>query len=172
MIVILRATVSIVFTHFMPILMHERERSLIMGAGIVSLFLLSIGFGTLLGGYLYDRVSRRKLLVFSLLLSSPLLYTLVAAEGPMLVIFLVLSGLVLGCPNTVPLAFAQELMPEGASTASSIMMGFSWGIAGVLAMLFGVMIDHLFGSNVAPGMSIAAFLPVLAAILALLLPRK
>ena len=172
MIVIFRATVSIVFTNFMPILMHERELSLVMGGGIVSLFLLSIGFGTLLGGYLYDRISRRKLLVFSLLLSSPLLYTLVAAEGPMLVIFLVLSGLALGCPNTVPLAFAQELMPEGASTASSIMMGFSWGIAGALAMLFGVMIDRFFGSNVAPGMSIAAFLPVLAAILALLLPRN
>lgn len=172
MIVIFRATVSIVFTNFMPILMHERKLSLIMGGGIVSLFLLSIGFGTLLGGYLYDRVSRRRLLIFSLLLSSPLLYTLVAAEGTILAIFLVLSGLALGCPNPVPLAFAQELMPEGASTASSIMMGFSWGIAGVLAMLFGIMIDRFFGSNVAPGMSIAAFLPVLAAILALLLPRK
>jgi FSR family fosmidomycin resistance protein-like MFS transporter len=172
MIVIFRATVSIVFTNFMPILMYERKLSLVMGGGVVSLFLLSIGFGTLLGGYLYDRVSRKKLLILSLLLSSPLLYTLVAAEGPILAIFLVLSGLALGCPNPIPLAFAQELMPEGASTASSIMMGFSWGVAGVLAMLFGVMIDRFFGSNVAPGMNIAAFLPILAAILALLLPRK
>jgi FSR family fosmidomycin resistance protein-like MFS transporter len=63
-------------------------------------------------------------------------------------------------------------MPEGASTASSIMMGFSWGIAGLLAMLFGVLVDLAFGSNVAPGMIVAAFLPIMAAIFALPLPRR
>lgn len=171
-IVILRATVSIVFTNFLSLLMNERELSLIMGGGVVTLFLFSIGGGTLLGGYLYDRISRKRLLIFSLLISSPLLYALVSAQGPMLIILLILSGVALGCPNPVPLAYSQELMPQGASTASSIMMGFSWGIAGLLAMLFGVLIDTAFASNIAPGMSIAAFLPVLAAIFALSLPRK
>ena len=165
-IVILRATVSIVFSNFMSLLMNERGLSLIVGGRVIFLFLLSTGFGTLLGGYLSDRMSRKKLLIFALLLSSPLLFALVHAEGAALVILLILSGVMLGCPNPVPLAIAQELIPEGASTASSIMMGFSWGIAGLLALFFGMLAD-LFGGDVAPAMSIAASLPILAAILAL-----
>ena len=170
-IVILKATVSIVFVNFASLLIDQRGGSLIIGGGLISLFLLSTAFGTISGGYLCDRVSRRRLFIFSLLLSSPLLFALVQAEGMTLFILLILSGVMIGCSNPVALAISQEMIPGGASTASSIMMGFSWGIAGLLALFFGVLSD-LFGGDVAPAMSIAAFLPILAAIFALYLPRK
>jgi FSR family fosmidomycin resistance protein-like MFS transporter len=170
-IVILRATVSIVFVNFMSLLAKQRGLPLVVGGSIIFLFLLSTALGTVLGGYLSDRMSRRKLLIFSLLLSSPLLLSLVYAEGVALVILLILCGVVIACPNPVPLAIAQELIPEGRSTASSIMMGLGWGIAGILVLLFGVLAD-LFGGDVAPAMSIAASLPILAAICALPLPRR
>lgn len=170
-VVILRATVSIVFVNFASLLMKQRGLSLIAGGRVISLFLFSTAFGTLLGGYLCDRMSRKRLLIISLLLSSPLLFALVHAEGAVLVILLILSGVMIGCSNPVPLTIAQELIPQGASTASSIMMGFSWGIAGVLALFFGVLAD-LFGGDVAPAMSIAALLPIVAAMFALSLPRR
>lgn len=170
-IVILRATVSIVFANFASLLMKQRGRSLIIGGSVVSLFLLSSASGTVLGGYLCDRMSRKKLLIISLLLSSPLLFALVPARGVTLIILLILSGVMIGCSNPVPLTVAQELVPGGASTASSIMMGFSWGIAGLLALFFGVLAD-LFGGDVAPAMGIAAFLPVLAAMFVLPLPQR
>jgi len=168
-IAILRATVSIVFTNFASLLMKQRGLSLIIGGSVVSLFMLSSASGTLLGGYLCDRMSRKKLLIISLLLSSPLLFALVPARGAMLVILLIFSGVMIGCSNPVPLTIAQELIPEGSSTASSIMMGFSWGIAGLLALFFGILAD-LLGGDVAPAMSIAASLPILAAMFALPLP--
>jgi FSR family fosmidomycin resistance protein-like MFS transporter len=170
-IVILRATVSIVFSNFMSFLMVQRQLPLIIGGGAISLLLFSTAFGTLLGGYLYDRMSRKYLLISSLLLSSPLLFALVSVEGAALIILLILSGVVLGCSNPVPLAIAQELIPEGASTASSLMMGFSWGMAGLVVLFFGILAD-LFGGDVAPAMSIAAFLPILAAMFALSVPHR
>jgi FSR family fosmidomycin resistance protein-like MFS transporter len=171
MIVVLRATVGIVFTNFLSYLMEQRELSLIIGGSTIFLFLVSMAVGTLLGGHLYDRISRKKLLIYSLLLSSPLLYALVHAHGAAFIILLILAGVVLGCPNPVPLAMAQELIPEGASTASSIMMGLSWGIAGLPAWLFARLADS-FGGDVVPPMSIAAALPLLAVVLVFLISQK
>ena len=171
MIVVLRATVSIVFANFMSFLMEQRELPLVIGGGVISLFLISTAAGTLLGGYLYDKISRKRLLIFSLLFSSPLLFALVHAHGVALVIFLILAGVTIGCSNPVPLAIAQELVPEGASTASSIMMGLSWGMAGLPVWFFGRLSDS-FGGDVVPSMSIAALLPLLAVVLVFLLPQK
>lgn len=171
MIVVLRAAVSIIFANFMSFLMVEqRGLSLTVGGRAISLFLISTAAGTLLGGYLYDKISRRKLLMFSLILSSPILFTMVHAHGAAFVILLILGGMTIGCSNPIPLAMAQELVPKGASTASSIMMGLSWGLAGLLAWFFGRLSDS-FGGDVVPAMSIAAFLPILAILFVLLLPQ-
>jgi len=170
-IVILRATVSIVFSNFISLLMDQRGRSLEFGGGIIFFFLLSISVGTLAGGYLSDRINRRTLIVLSLLLSAPFFFVLVHSTGIVMFACLFFSGALLGLSNPVPLTIAQELIPEGASTASSIMMGFSWGLAGILALPFGMLADK-FGGDVVPAMSIAAALPVLGALLSLFLPRK
>jgi FSR family fosmidomycin resistance protein-like MFS transporter len=170
-IVIMRATVSIVFVNFMSLLIKQRGLPLIIGGSVIFLFLVSTAFGTVLGGYLSDRMSRKNLLISSLLISSPLLFSLVYAKGIVLAALLIVSGVMVACSNPVPLAIAQELIPESASTASSIMMGFGWGIAGLLALCFGVLAD-LFSGDVAPAMSIAASLPILAAMFALFLPQE
>jgi len=170
-IVIFRAGTSIIFTNFMSLLINQRGFSLIIGGSVIFVFLLATAFGTVLGGYFADRMSRRKLLIFSLLLSFPILLALVYAEGVVWFILLILAGVMIGCANPVPLAIAQELIPESVTTASSIMMGFSWGIAALLALFFGVLADF-FGGDVVPPMTIAAFLPILATVFVLFLPRK
>ncbi len=171
MIVIVRATVSIVFTDFTALLMAQRGFALVIGGGAIFLFLIPNAAGTLLGGYLYDKVSRKKLLIFSLAISSPILFTLVHTHGALFIVLLIFAGVMIGCSNPIPLAISQELVPEGASTASSIMMGLSWGIAGLPVWLFARLSDS-FGGDVVPAMSIAAVLPILAVMFALLLPRE
>lgn len=170
-IVVLRATVSIVFSYFISFLMNQQGKSLEVGGGAIFFFLLSISLGTLTGGYLSDKISRRKLIFFSMLFSAPFFFIMVHSTGFMLFACLLLSGAILGLSNPVPLTIAQELIPDGASTASSIMMGFSWGLAGLLALPFGMLSDQ-FGGDVVPAMSIAAALPIIAAMLSLFLPRK
>ncbi|MBD3181280.1 MFS transporter [Candidatus Poribacteria bacterium] len=171
LIVMFRATVGIVFTNFLSLLIEQRGLSIMIGGSVIFLFLLSIGFGTLLGGYLSDIYSRKRLLIISLLMSTPLLLLLIHSSGVIMAVLLVASGLALGLPNPVPLSMAQELIPEGASTASSLMMGFSWGLAGILALLFGIIADA-FGGDVVPAMSIASLLPIAAALFAAAMKSK
>jgi len=170
-IVVLRSTATIVFGNFLSLLAKQRGLSLMVGGSILFLFSLSTALGTFFGGHISSRMSRKKMLMYSLLLSSPLLLALIHANGAWFVILLILSGAMLSCSNPVNLAIAQELIPESASTASSIMMGLGWGIAAIFAMVFGVLAD-LFGGDVVPAMSIAASLPVFATITAIPLPRK
>lgn len=169
--VILKAVVNIVFVNFISLLMNQRGWSIIAGGSLISLFTICSAVGTMIGGYFYDRYSKKKLLIYSLIFSAPFLFGMVHLSGFMFFLFLVISGILMGYSNTMPLALSQELIPEGSGFASSIMMGFSWGLAGVLAWGFGILAD-LFGGDVAPAMSIAAFLPILAAIFAFPISEK
>lgn len=169
--VILKASVNIVFVNFTSLLMSQRGWSIVAGGSSISIFVFCTAFGTLVGGYFYDRWSRKKMLIYSLIFLTPLLFFTVYFSGVWFFILLACSGILIGFSNTIPLGLAQELMPEGAATASSIMMGFSWGVAGILAWGFGILAD-MFGGDVAPAMSIAAFLPILAAMFGFGLPNK
>ncbi len=171
MLVILKSTVSIIFVNFTSLLMDQRGWSIVAGGSTISIFVFCTAFGTLVGGYFYDRWSRKKMLIYSLIFLTPFLFFMVYFSGVWFFVLLALSGILIGFSNTIPLGLAQELMPEGAATASSIMMGFSWGMAGVLAWGFGIVAD-MFGGDVAPAMSIAAFLPILAAVFGFGLPNK
>ncbi|MGQ9608199.1 MAG: MFS transporter [bacterium] len=169
LIVILRSTTNIVFVNFMSLLIKQRGMSLIIGGWVLFLFSLSTALGTFLGGYTSNMVSRKKVMIITMMISAPLLLALVYTRGITFIIFLVLSGLMLSFSNPANVAIAQELIPQGASTASSLMMGVSWGIAAILAMFFGIIAD-LFGGNVAPAMGFSAILPVLSSILVFILP--
>jgi FSR family fosmidomycin resistance protein-like MFS transporter len=170
-IVILRSTTTIVYSNFLSLLIQQRHLSLMIGAIVLFLFSLSTALGTFLGGYVARWVSRRSIIIYSMLLSSPFLIALLYSNGVLFVIFLILSGIMISFANPANLAIAQEAIPRGASTASSLMMGASWGTAAIIAMFFGVIAD-LFGGNVVPAMAISALLPILAAIAALSLPKK
>lgn len=169
--VILKASVNIVFVNFTSLLMSQRGWSIVAGGSSISIFIFCTAFGTVIGGYFYDRWSKKNMLIYSLFFLTPFLFFMVYFGGVWFFIFLAMSGILIGFSNTIPLGLAQELMPDGAATASSIMMGFSWGVAGVLAWGFGILAD-VFGGDVAPAMSIAAFLPILAAIFGFGLPNK
>jgi FSR family fosmidomycin resistance protein-like MFS transporter len=170
-IVTFRSTTNIVFVNFMSLLIQQRQLSLMIGAVVLFIFSLSTALGTFLGGYISRWISRRNILIYSMLLSSPLLLAMLYTDGILFVIMLILSGIMISCANPANLALAQEAIPKGASTASSLIMGAAWGIAAIFAMLFGVIAD-LFGGNVVPAMSISATLPILAVICSLALPKR
>jgi len=170
-IVTLRSTTTIVYVNFLSLLIKQRDLSLMIGAIVLFIFSLSTALGTFLGGYVSRWVSRKSIIIYSMLLSSPFLIALLYTNGVIFVIFLSLSGVMISFANPANLAIAQEAIPKGASTASSLMMGASWGVAAIIAMFFGVIADF-FGGNVIPAMAISAFLPILAAISAISIPRK
>ncbi len=170
MIVTLRSTTTVVFVNFLSLLIKQRQLSLMIGAVVLFIFSLSTAVGTFLGGYLSKWISRRNLLIYSMLISSPLLISVLYSNGTPFVVLLILSGIIGSCSNPANLAIAQEAIPKGASTASSLMMGASWGIAAVIAMFFGMIADR-FGGDVVPAMAISAILPIIASLFAIPIPK-
>jgi len=170
MIVTLRSTTTVVFVNFLSLFIKQRQLSLMIGAIVLFVFSLSTAVGTFLGGYISKWVSRRNLLIYSMSASSPLLILMLYSNGSLFVVLLILSGIISSFSNPANLAIAQEAIPKGASTASSLMMGASWGVAAVIAMFFGIIADH-FGGNVVPAMAISATLPLIASLFAIPIPK-
>ena len=82
---------------------------------------------------------------------------------------LAISGLILLCTNPVNVVIAQELAPSQTGTVSALMMGFAWGIAGLVFIPLTGWISDLFSMQTA-FIGLAAF-PLLGFFLALKLPR-
>jgi FSR family fosmidomycin resistance protein-like MFS transporter len=89
-------------------------------------------------------------------------------DGLMSLLLLILAAATLSGANSVIIALAQELVPSRAGTASSLVMGLGWGVAGVLLIGFGTLAEMI---GVSRALDIAATLPLLAAGLALALPK-
>ena len=71
--------------------------------------------------------------------------------------------------NSIMVALAQELAPENSGLASSLPLGFSWGLASLSLPIIGSIADQI---GVAETLKYLALLPILTGCLALFLPGK
>jgi MFS transporter, FSR family, fosmidomycin resistance protein len=76
--------------------------------------------------------------------SLPFLLAFLWTRGPLSVLLCAAGGAFLLFTNAVNIVMAQKLVPEGASTVSALMMGFAWGMGGMIVPLAGVCSD-IFG---------------------------
>ena len=139
----LRASAVTGLVTFLPLLLQARGHSLVEGGGVLSLFLISGGVGGFVGGALSDRVDRRRLILFSLLVSPPLLLMMINT-GNIDIRFLLLMSLsscILFLAHAVTVILGQELLPNRVNTVSALMMGASWGTGSLLAGTFGFFAD-------------------------------
>ena len=107
----------------------------------LAVFSLASALGGIVGGQISDRVGRTKVLRSSIGILIPLfaLLIVVTPTGIGLIPFWLLAFVVGATANaSIPVAVvaAQEYAPGKTATTSAIMMGFSWGTAGVLYILF------------------------------------
>jgi len=168
-IVLLRALVNGVFMNFLPLLLAERGSSLVIGGISVFVFLFPGSFGGVLGGHLSDRLGRKRVLIFSMAACLPFFYTSLFASGQVLsLILLACAGFLISSSTPVNIIMAQELVPGRASTASSLMMGFGWGLGALLITPFGMLADAF---GIVLILYIAAGLPALGLLLATFLPE-
>ena len=139
----LRASAVTGLITFLPLLLQSRGHSLVEGGGVLSLFLLSGGVGGFVGGALSDRVDRRRLILFSLLASPPLLLMMINTGniGIPFLLLMSLSGCILFLCHSVTVILAQEILPNRINTVSALMMGASWGTGSLLAGAFGFFAD-------------------------------
>ena len=71
--------------------------------------------------------------------------------------------------NPLTIVLAQSWVPKHRSTVSALLMGFAWGVGGMLAPLFGGVAD-IYGLG--PALAAVGSLPQLGAMLAWMLPGR
>jgi FSR family fosmidomycin resistance protein-like MFS transporter len=168
-IAVIREFTRLAVVTFLPIFLAMQGQSLAAGGVTLALFSLAGALGGMLGGSLSDAWGRRAVILVSGVLCVPLLHGIFLTDGLVSLLFLVLAAATLSGANSVIIAFAQELVPSRAGTASSLVMGLGWGVAGVFLIGFGTLAEFI---SVPRALGIAATLPLLAAGLALALPGQ
>ena len=168
--VLLRSIVQVGMAQFMTLyLFTEREWSFRHASLGLTAFFASGALGSLIGGSLADRFGSRRIVVLSMIVSTPFLALFVGATGWVSFLGLFVGGFTLLLTNPVILGMAQELVPTQESTVSGLIMGFAWGVAGmVFVPLIGLLADHFGLQSLFWGLSL---LPLLGFPLALRLPR-
>jgi FSR family fosmidomycin resistance protein-like MFS transporter len=109
----------------------------------LAVFSLFAAAGGIVGGRVSDRVGRTAVLRSSILGTIPLFAALVYSN-PAQWWYYPLTALVGGLVNAnlpVAVVTAQEYAPDHVATASALMMGFTWGTAGVLFLAVGKLAD-------------------------------
>src|SRR4051812_24276793 len=124
--------------------------------------------GTLVGGRLADRFSRRIVLRTSMAVLTPLMVVLLAGGTGVAMVALAFIGAATIATFSVTVVMGQEYLPGRLGVASGVTLGLSIGVGGVAAAALGQLADA-YGLRTA--LEILAFVPLPALALALSLPE-
>ncbi|MDA0173176.1 MFS transporter [Solirubrobacter taibaiensis] len=168
-VVSIRSGVYFGLQSFAPLwLIHTYGASEASGNAALAGMLFAGAAGTLVGGRLVDRIGRRRVLVGSIIAQIPLLLGFMLAPGGILAgILLAGIGFVTVMSFSVSVVMGQEYLPSRLGIASGVTLGFSIGVGGVFAALFGIVADQ---AGLETVMWIVAALPLAGLALALTLP--
>jgi FSR family fosmidomycin resistance protein-like MFS transporter len=166
-IVALRTLTSLAIGTFVPVLLTRRGLSVGSAGLVVAIYLFASGLGGFTGGPAADRYGARRVIILSLLLSTPFLLVAPFLHGAWFAVVLAVGGLFLQSTLPVNVTFGQAIAPVSAATVSSIMMGFAWGTGGLSVPLVGMMADRF---GIERTLIALSLVPLVAAALALPLP--
>lgn len=167
LIVVLRTMTAATFSTFTPVMLVRRGMSVAQAGTVAAIYLTAVGAGGFFGGPLADRYGARRVIVSSLLLAVPFLFTAPMLSGSAFIVVVAAGGFLLQSTLPVNVTFGQSLAPISAATVSSLMMGFAWGMSGLSVPFTGMLADRI---GIERTMMVMAFAPVLAAALAWPLP--
>jgi FSR family fosmidomycin resistance protein-like MFS transporter len=167
--VVLRVTTVLSLVTFLPMVQKLRGFSLMAAGGSMTVFMACGAFGGLIGGYLADRVGRKKMILASFLLALPALSAFLYWKGPISLFILALLGFLLYISEPSCIVLAQDMIPQQARTASGLIMGMAWGLGGGGVLGVGALAD-VFGIEWA--LRFLLLLPAGALILSFFLPSE
>jgi FSR family fosmidomycin resistance protein-like MFS transporter len=154
---------------FLPLYFKSRNLSNISIGYMVTTMLFSGVFGGILGGYLSDNYGRKPLIVFSLMISTPLLFAFFLSDGALRIVFMILAGATLLSSISVTVVAAQEAIPNNKAFAAGLSMGFAGGVGGLAVILVGRIAD-IWGMPTA--LAVVFMLPFLSGIIALFMKSR
>ncbi|MBM4078776.1 MAG: MFS transporter, partial [Planctomycetes bacterium] len=111
LITVLRSTVVIAFTNFIPLMLQERGEPLEAGARAIFMLLFFGSLGGMWGGFLSDRFSRAKIIFLSSVLACPFFVAFLTTQGITAYVLLAVAGAVVQASTPVGLVMGQEMRP-------------------------------------------------------------
>lgn len=150
----------------LPLYFKSQNLSNIAGSHLVSIMLAAGAIGGIIGGFISDSFGRKRLIVGSLIISTPLFFAFLYTQGALSVVFLALAGAALLSSFSVTVIAAQEIIPNNKAMAAGLTMGFAGGIGGLAVILLGRIAD-LWGLQTA--ISVIFLLPLFAGLIGILM---
>jgi len=133
LLVFVRSIVQISFSQFLPLYLNmERGYTAASASYILTIYLTAGALGGFVGGHLADRFGGRRVIQMSMTGSVPFLAMFFFTHGTLSILGLCVGGLILLFTIPVNVVMAQELVPTQSGTVSALMMGFAWGMAGMV----------------------------------------
>ena len=164
----IRAVAGQAFITFMPVFFVEKGFSVVSAGLIFALFTVSGTFSGLFAGLASDRYGLKPVFLICHLLMTPSLLLLLQLPGDWVYLGSILAGgMVL---STLPLGvvMAQALAPKGRSMVASLMMGFAYGLGGLISPIVGAVAD---AHSTYTALMIMSFVPMLTVPVVMLFPR-
>jgi len=127
---------------YLPEWFENQGYSLAFAGQILSLFLLSISVGSLLGGPLSDSMGRWQVIVLSLTLLSLGQWLFVQVSIFWQILLAGGIGIMIGASFPVTIVMAQEIWPRRVAMASAMIMGLGWAPGGLGAWVTGRIADQ------------------------------
>lgn len=140
----LRSMVFMSFSTTIPFWFHQRGLSDDWIKVVLTVYSLAATAGAFLGGTLSDRLGRRNVVVGTMVAAIPLYAVLLILppENGLYLPILSLTGALMNAVVPVAVAMAQEHEPRQMATVSGLLMGFTWGFAGLLYGVVGPLIER------------------------------
>jgi MFS transporter, FSR family, fosmidomycin resistance protein len=138
-------------------------------AFLVTLLLVSGVAGTLLGGFVAERVGRRALMVGSMVIALAGLYLFLHSAGLPRMLAIIVSGASISAAWPVLVVMIQEAMPGHVGLASGLSLGTSYGATGLGIVALGTVADSV---GLAATLQLITLLPLGVLLLTFLLPRR
>jgi len=124
------SAVNVAFFFLLPELLESKGYTgWIVHGGAHGFMMGGTALGVVLGGYAADRFGVRRMLVLFMVLTA-LAYQgfllLPKLDAAALVPVCLLTGLILGAGQPLPVSMGQQLVPRYASLISGVMLGWTW----------------------------------------------
>ncbi len=142
---------------FLPLFLVLRGGSLAQGGfSIFAITALAVA-ASLVGGWCADRWGTRNVIAITLAVSPLAIFAATFATDRLSLALFIAGTALLDASSPMTLAMGQKMTPHARGVASSILMGFSWGLAGMATYPAGMIADML---GLAATMRVFALLPL------------
>ncbi len=168
MVMVLRAVMGQSFLTFMPVFYVEKGYTVVSAGAVFSMFVIAGTVSGLIAGHVSDRIGFKKIFFFCHAMMTPALLLLLRLEGNWVYPGAVLAGMFVLATMPLGVSLAQQLAPKGRSMVASLMMGFAFGLGGIITPLVGKLAD-VYG--IQQTLTLMSLLPILTLPLILAFPK-